>query len=50
MYNSNKLTNSRPKKTRQGLSKFTKTGNKGGGAKGSTTSKTYRKKYKGQGR
>ena len=32
MYNSNKLSNSRPKKTRQGLGKFSKTGNKGGGS------------------
>ena len=38
------------KKTRQGNSKFTKSGHKGGGPKGSTTSKCYRKKYRGQGK
>ena len=46
----NKLGSHGPKKTRQGKSIFTKWGNKGGGAGGSTTSKKYRKKYKGQGR
>ena len=39
-----------PKKTRQGNSKYTKSGHKGGGAKGSTTSKCYKKKYRGQGK
>ena len=39
-----------PKKTRQGNSKFTKRGNKGGGQKGTHPSKTYKKKYRGQGR
>ena len=39
-----------PKKTRQGNSIYTKTGHKGGGPKGSTTSKCYKKKYRGQGR
>ena len=39
-----------PKKTRQGNSKYTKNGHKGGGAKGSTTSKCYKKKYRGQGK
>jgi hypothetical protein len=38
------------KKTRQGNSKFTKCGHKGGGPKGSTTSKCYKKKYRGQGK
>ena len=38
------------KKTRQGLGRFSKFGNKGGGPGGSTTSKRYRKKYRGQGR
>ena len=47
---SNKLINHRPKKTRQGNSKFTKRGNKGGGQKGTHPSKTYKKKYRGQGR
>ena len=46
----NKLSNNGPKKTRQGKSANTKTGNKGGGLRGSKTSKTYRKKYRGQGR
>ncbi len=46
----NKISNNGPKKTSQGKSVNTKTGNKGGGSKGSTTSKTYRKKYRGQGR
>ena len=40
----------RPKKTRQGNGRNTKTGNKGGGPKGSTTSKLYRKKSRGQGK
>ena len=38
------------KKTSQGNGKFTKTHNKGGGPGGSTTSKLYKKKYRGQGR
>ena len=38
------------KKTRQGCSCLTKHGNRGGGAGGSTTSKQYKKKYRGQGR
>ena len=46
----NKLGNNGPKKTRQGKGVNTKTGNKGGGHRGSRTSKTYRKKYRGQGR
>ena len=37
------------KKTSVGNGKFTKWGNKGGGPKGSTTSKNYRKKPRGQG-
>jgi len=41
---------STPKKTRQGNSAYTKTGHKGGGPKGSTTSKCYKKKYRGQGK
>ena len=39
-----------PKKTRQGTSNLTKRGRKGGGPRGSTTSKTYKKKSRGQGR
>ena len=39
----NKLGNNGPKKTRQGKGVNTKTGNKGGGHRGSRTSKTYRK-------
>ena len=46
----NKLTSNGPKKTRQGKSPNSKTGNKGGGLRGSRPSKTYRKKYRGQGR
>jgi hypothetical protein len=38
------------KKTQQGLGKFSKFGNKGGGPGGSTPSKNYRKKSRGQGR
>ena len=39
-----------PKKTRQGMSNLTKRGRRGGGPNGSTTSKTYKKRYRGQGR
>ena len=46
----NKIGNNGPKKTRQGKSINTKNGNRGGGSGGSRTSKTYRKKYRGQGR
>ena len=38
------------KKPRQGNGRNTKTGNKGGGPRGSTTSKFYKKKYRGQGK
>jgi hypothetical protein len=38
------------KKTRQGMGKNTKWGNKGGGNGGSTPSKKYKKKYRGQGK
>lgn len=38
------------KKTSIGNSIFTKRCNKGGGERGSTTSKNYKKKYRGQGR
>ena len=38
------------KKTTQGMGNRTKYGNKGGGPNGSTTSKTYKKRYRGQGR
>jgi hypothetical protein len=41
---------SAPKKTRQGNSHGTKKGRKGGGPKGSTASKHYNKKYRGQGK
>ena len=40
----------RPKKTRQGMSNLTKRGRKGGGPNGSTTSKSYKKRSRGQGR
>jgi len=38
-----------PKKTTIGHGRNRKWGAKGGGANGSTTSKTYKKKYRGQG-
>ena len=38
------------KKSYQGLGERTKYGNKGGGPNGSTTSKKYKKKYRGQGK
>ncbi len=38
------------KKTKQGMSNNTKTGNRGGGPKGSTKSKHYKKRYRGQGK
>ena len=38
------------KKTSQGMGKLTKYGNKGGGPNGSTKSKNYKKKYRGQGK
>ena len=47
---SGKILATKPKKTRQGNSKFTKSGNKGGGPRGSTTSKYYKKKSRGQGK
>ena len=50
MANNNKISTNGAKKTRQGNSVNTKTGNKGGGLKGSRPSKNYRKKYRGQGR
>ena len=37
------------KKTSQGMGKRTKYGNKGGGPNGSTKSKNYKKKTRGQG-
>ena len=40
----------RVKKTNQGDSINTKRGHKGGGPNGSTQSKNYKKKYRGQGR
>ena len=40
----------RVKKTKQGMGNNTKTGHKGGGPNGSTQSKHYKKKYRGQGR
>ena len=45
-----KLNISVRKKTRIGNGKFTKYSHKGGGPDGSTVSKGYRKKYRGQGR
>jgi len=41
---------SKPKRTRQGNSGNTKRGNKGGGPGGSTKSKMYKKRYRGQGK
>ena len=39
-----------PKKTRQGKGRNTKYGNRGGGPNGSTKSKYYKKRPKGQGK
>ena len=47
--NKNKIA-STPKKTTIGLGSKRKHGHKGGGPNGSTASKNYTKKYKGQGR
>ena len=44
-----KQNDSSKKKTRQGAGKFTKWSNKGGGQQGSTTSKNYKKRPRGQG-
>jgi len=41
---------SRPKTTNQGKGKNSKAYNKGGGLNGSTISKKYKKKYRGQGK
>ena len=51
MRSSNKLNYNGFKKTTQGIGEGRKWGNKGGGMKGSTTSKIWRrkKKYRGQG-
>ena len=38
------------KKTKSGCSRNTKYGHKGGGINGSTVSKNYKKKYRGQGK
>ncbi len=46
----NNLLGSRPKKTTQGHGPYRKYGNKGGGENGSTKSKNYTKRYRGQGR
>lgn len=46
----NNFLGSRPKKTTQGRGPYRKHGNKGGGPNGSTKSKNYTKKYRGQGR
>ena len=45
-----KRYNRKNKKTSIGLSKFTKHYSKGGGPNGSTKSKLYKKRYRGQGR
>ena len=45
-----KISTSTKKKTRIGNSKFTKHYNRGGGERGSTPSKKYRKPYRGQGK
>ena len=44
------LRRSVPKKTSQGNSQNTKRGHKGGGLNGSTKSKLYKKRYRGQGK
>lgn len=49
MLDKNKKHVSRPKKTSIGRSQYTKTHSKGGGPGGSTPSKCYKKKYRGQG-
>ena len=49
MLDKNKKIIRKVKKTRQGNSINTKSGNKGGGNGGSTTSKCYKKLKKGQG-
>ena len=41
---------SRRKKTRQGMGRNTKYGHGGGGPRGARPSKTYKKRYRGQGR
>ena len=48
--NSNKTSVFNKKKTRQGCGKNSKVYHKGGGPNGSTISKNYKKKYRGQGR
>ena len=42
--------NKTQKKTRQGQGRHTKFGHKGGGSNGATSSKHYKKKYRGQGK
>ena len=39
-----------PKKTRQGMGRNTKCGHPGGGPTGARPSKTYKKRYRGQGK
>ena len=46
----NTYKENKQKKTSQGMGKRTKYGNKGGGPNGSTKSKKYKKKSKGQGK
>ena len=48
--NKKKRADTKNKKTSIGNGKFSKHYSKGGGPNGSTTSKLYRKKYRGQGR
>ena len=48
--NKPKTHETKKKKTSIGSSKFTKQYSKGGGTGGSTPSKLYKKKYRGQGR
>jgi len=45
----NNYTKPTPKKTRQGMSNLTKRGRRGGGPNGSTASKSYKKRSRGQG-
>lgn len=47
--NKKKRVNVKKKKTSIGNSKFSRQYSKGGGSNGSSTSKLYRKKYRGQG-
>ena len=45
-----RLASNGPKKTSIGNGKYSRRGHRGGGPNGSTPSKNYRKKYRGQGK